>query len=470
MASAPSSELIPTPNPSNLTFTVATVAVALTVFLPAAQGKTPTGKPAKAKLKTDTKNKQFSYDFDNTKDNYISFLNQILAAHGLATKYGPVTSSSRFPIKILTPPARAKADAVDVERHSEYKDLIDNAREKKVNKLTVLVHINAIKDASKKRKAGGSGSESDSGSDGQEIDEGSGEDEKGYTAMDRELGRLRGLLEKKYQNPNDSGYTYITNDGERLPLTPIMLAQWCRALYDNTVTLSDPPNCQAFDMANRGRLLPGRSPTSNSSSSSTNSPSDSLGHVASIFSTLTTLLGAKNLPSPILRPPTPSPASPAQNTPTKLTRFLHHAQDNLGIPNALECEGQLSHCRYGPDIIPYVSDTAIAKCGFTEGDVIRLKRGAEAWWASPEAKRKRARIASPSRDITHAIRFEKRFVEGGSASYFGSGMEMGYNGRSDEYEWWYYCDKVKELVKVPAGQVPVLAAEYSDAREGEDDF
>lgn len=136
----------------------------------------------------------------------------------------------------------------------------------------------------------------------------------------------------------------------------------------------------------------------------------------------------------------------------------------------LECEGQLSYCRYGPNIIPYVSDAAIAKCGFTEGNVICLKCGAEAWWASPEAKRKRAWVASPSHNITHAIRFEKRFVEGGSASFFGSGMEVGYNGHSDEYEWWYYCDKLKELIKVPAGQVPVLAAEYSDAREGEDDF
>jgi len=81
------------------------VAIALTLFLPATQSKTPTGKPAKAKLKTETKNKQFSYDFNNTKDNYISFLNHILTAHGLATKYGPVTSSSRFPIKIITPPA-----------------------------------------------------------------------------------------------------------------------------------------------------------------------------------------------------------------------------------------------------------------------------------------------------------------------------------------------------------------------------
>jgi hypothetical protein len=221
-------------------------------------------------------------------------------------------------------------------------------------------------------------------------------------------------------------------------------------------------------MANRGRLLPGQSPTSNSSSSSTNSASDSLGHVASIFSTLTSLIGAKNLPS--IQPTTPSPASPAQNTPTKLARFLQHAQDRLGIPNALECERQLSYCRYGPDIIPYVSDAAIAKCGFAKGNVIRLKRGAETWWASPEAKRKRVQVASPSRDITHAIRFEKRFVEGGSASFFGSGMEVGYNGRSDEYEWWYYCDKVKKLVKVPAGQVPVLAAEYAEAREGEDNF
>lgn len=102
--SCPSSKNTTTPNS---TFTVATVAVALTLFLPATQGKTSTSKPAKAKLKTEMKNKQFSYKFDNTKDNYISFLNSILAAHRLATKYGPVTSSSQFPIKIITPPAQA---------------------------------------------------------------------------------------------------------------------------------------------------------------------------------------------------------------------------------------------------------------------------------------------------------------------------------------------------------------------------
>jgi len=47
--------------------------------------------------------------------------------------------------------------------------------------------------------------------------------------MERELGRLRGLLEKKYANPTDSGYTYITNDGEKIALTPSMMSEWARA-------------------------------------------------------------------------------------------------------------------------------------------------------------------------------------------------------------------------------------------------
>ena len=48
--------------------------------------------------------------------------------------------------------------------------------------------------------------------------------------MERELGRLRGLLEKKYANPADSGYTYITNDGEKVALTPSMMSEWARAV------------------------------------------------------------------------------------------------------------------------------------------------------------------------------------------------------------------------------------------------
>ena len=47
--------------------------------------------------------------------------------------------------------------------------------------------------------------------------------------MERELARLRGLLEAKYANPSDSGYTYVSNDGEKIPLTPSMMSEWARA-------------------------------------------------------------------------------------------------------------------------------------------------------------------------------------------------------------------------------------------------
>ena len=70
-------------------------------------------------------------------------------------------------------------------------------------------------------------------------------------------------------------------------------------------------------------------------------------------------------------------------------------------------------------------------------------------------------VASPSHDIIHSIYFEKWFVEGGSASFFSSGMEVVCNGHSSEYEWWYYCDKLKELVKFPAGHmVPPLPVQF----------
>ena len=76
--SYPSSKNIPTPNS---TLTVAMVAVALTPFLPTTQGKL---LPVNLQ-KPSSKLKKFSYKFNNTKDNYISFLNHIFAAYGLTT-------------------------------------------------------------------------------------------------------------------------------------------------------------------------------------------------------------------------------------------------------------------------------------------------------------------------------------------------------------------------------------------------
>lgn len=59
----------------------------------------------------------------------------------------------------------------------------------------------------------------------------SSEQDAGLTKIDFELARLRGLLEKKYANDHDAGYTYINSvNAESTPLTPFMLKEWARAM------------------------------------------------------------------------------------------------------------------------------------------------------------------------------------------------------------------------------------------------
>jgi len=52
---------------------------------------------------------------------------------------------------------------------------------------------------------------------------------KGLSELEYGLARFHGLLEKKYANDHDSGYTYLDRDGEALPLTPLMMKIWAHA-------------------------------------------------------------------------------------------------------------------------------------------------------------------------------------------------------------------------------------------------
>ena len=53
----------------------------------------------------------------------------------------------------------------------------------------------------------------------------------GLTKIDSELARFRGLLEKRYVNDHDAGYTYIDLvTSESIPLTPFMMKEWARAM------------------------------------------------------------------------------------------------------------------------------------------------------------------------------------------------------------------------------------------------
>jgi len=54
--------------------------------------------------------------------------------------------------------------------------------------------------------------------------------EEDLTDLDRDLARIRGLLEQKWANDEDAGFSFIYTDGTRLPLTPHMLFQWALAI------------------------------------------------------------------------------------------------------------------------------------------------------------------------------------------------------------------------------------------------
>ena len=61
----------------------------------------------------------------------------------------------------------------------------------------------------------------------------------GLTKIDSELARLRGLLEKKYTNDHDAGYTYIDSvTSDVVPLTPFMMKEWACAMVRDLVLIS----------------------------------------------------------------------------------------------------------------------------------------------------------------------------------------------------------------------------------------
>jgi hypothetical protein len=99
-----------------------------------------------------------------------------------------------------------------------------------------------------------------------------------------------------------------------------------------------------------------------------------------------------------------------------------NAETNLGVQDATSYEPSLQHKRYGPDILPHVSDKALEEVGIHPGDVIRLKDGAVTWWNGPDAKRKRVDgegdISDPpaKHDI---VTYKRRFDDSGACRFSG---------------------------------------------------
>ena len=296
--------------------------------------------------------------------------------------------------------------------------------------------------------------------------------------VERELGRIHMLLEKKYVNNSDGG---TASDGERVPLMPAMMSEWVRAImshpflfwdfylilyqYDAEAISKQPPNSLNFDPKTQARSLFQGSKRSGGGG-------DMLQTFSSILSDARALLVPSAPSNPVITalPITPLPSaavpdSPAKNTPTKLTHFLQYVEEKEGIQDACGLEQTFADNGYGPDIMGDVDKEDLVSCGLTVGDALHIKCAAHVWWTSPDAKRRRQSLSPPPVHIDDHDRiwFEKRFANNsGSHLVFRPGLVPSTNHRAHVFEWWFYNQLMKTLEKVPDSFVPDIDQEYMD--------
>lgn len=300
--------------------------------------------------------------------------------------------------------------------------------------------------------------------------------------------KIRQQLQKSFGNEHDNGFTYIDpSTGLPVRLSNVAIDIWVRAIvslfclvFSTVLTkvkmsgiatlTSPPPNDPLFQSS--GMPLPRlsahhRGRSSSTSDTSTSNSNDStllvLGHLGTIFSSLSNVATGKarqrsSSSSHSCSPPrrTVMSGSPPKITPTKLPRFLKHAE-SAGISNASSFEYDMRRLGYGPDILADVNDADLIKIGVPPGDVIRLKRFAPDWWGSADAKRKRVVADVDVPNKRPRVSFERIFKDqSGAARTYGTLEPSDDEFVDPEADWYYYSNAAQAMIPIPQGFMPVL--------------
>ncbi|KAJ7152801.1 hypothetical protein C8R46DRAFT_1042435 [Mycena filopes] len=453
-------EKTPTPEPETEHKAKVTSHVVHHTIIPGKVTSVGAKSKAKPKEKKDTKTKEFSHTFEDSQDNYLALLKTILLKHG-EEKYN-ITEKMTYGMKVQLPGVK-KTDSVDIDTLTEYKELVNDILTQLPSKMTIYVDMADIQ----KRWSGRGSHGSDNDDEDADL-----YDSNGLSDLDRELARLRGKLEKKYQNDHDAGFTYIDPDtGESYPLTPQMMKEWCRAMYDGEATATAPPKfMSSFNPANRQIALhPARVAAGVNRSQVAQAPAgvSDIAHLAGIL----TAFGVPGRLGQQVAPLTQTPPKRVDDrilpTPSKLPRFLEYASENLGIASAPSFESPMRRNGFGPDILHMVDDEELTAMGMRKGDVLRIKAGAQQWWNGSEARKpkrthdeidshgpgsastsKRTRTpAPPATPPSQKVAFERRFKEGGGERFWGPRIVAG----EGEKDIWYRCPVRAEFVPVPLG-------------------
>nr|GAT45074.1 Tc1-mariner class transposase [Mycena chlorophos] len=338
------------------------------------------GKATTKRIK-DVRKKPFAHEFLPSEENFQQLLDGILTTHEEGRYTGTV-----FPFKVQVPPAK-KTEAVDIENSADFAQLASDIIENEPDKIFVFADMSDVVECWKQRGSRTTSSDRAATSDTAPQSEAAPE-----TELELGLAWARSLLLKKWRkDPSSEVMIYVGPEGN-VQLTPQQARDWAMAIHAGEATVNCPPNLPSFDKNNRKVALhPDRAHLN-----ATPVPaSDPLGHVATIITSLTAMVGNRTPATPQTprRLPTSSspipPTSPPINTPSKLRAYLVHARDKLGVLKALDYHDALALDGYGPDILHKVDAEKLTRLGISAGDAIRLQDGAQAWWNSPEAKKRK---------------------------------------------------------------------------------
>ncbi|KAK6993088.1 hypothetical protein R3P38DRAFT_3288503 [Favolaschia claudopus] len=187
-----------------------------------------------------------------------------------------------------------------------------------------------------------------------------------------------------------------------------------------------------------------------------------IGHLASM---ITTIFGAAGGVKPV-QPSTPQKSlstqslvpnvvnSPPVPTPSKLSRYLEHAETKLGVSNARMFETDLRENGYGPDILHLVDNKDLEGLGISKGNVIRLKAGA------PKSESAGNSGTGIGQDVTvtpsKRVAYEVRYKDGGSSRLFGPRLSPGPRLEFPDGEVFYKNLERNIFEPIPLGYRPIF--------------
>lgn len=142
-------------------------------------------------------------------------------------------------------------------------------------------------------------------------------------------------------------------------------------------------------------------------------------------------------------------------TPNSLSRFLRHAQTEMGINEAMTYESPLREQAYEPDILHKVSDSSLAALGIPGGHIICMKDASRSWFTGPLFLQDRDSSPAP---VSHQVDYERRWTDAegkstGSARFTGPPMVADEHGEvlEEGLELWWKCEARNDWFPVPQG-------------------